>query len=124
MKVASVFHRLLKRQPEQAAAIEYSASPAPEEMLAAELPGKTYQGWRVNWDLTIRSMHSEISPHEIVILARYKRSSASIWVTAPEQSLAEVLQHGSGSLLQVKGEVKAIQGNNIYLGDCQLKFLG
>lgn len=94
----------------------------PEQLLNANLTAKLYDGCQVNWILKIQGMFNDFNPNYVVVLAVDGKSSASVWLNIDPNTCPEIYDHGSGSLLRVKGELKTVQENNIYLEKCVVEF--
>ncbi len=99
---------------------KYSQSPSPEDLLKAGLPVKKYQGMKVEWHLTIQTMHSEISRTEVLVLTSYEKQPGNIWLTVDVEKYPDIYYCGSGSKVTVKGEISNVQGNDIYVKNCEL----
>jgi len=97
------------------------ASLSPENLLKSELPEKTYHGMKMDWDLIVRNMHSEIDPNEIQVLTSFGDIPANIWINVNISQFPEILQCFSGRRIRVKGEVGKIHGQDIYLNNCQVE---
>jgi hypothetical protein len=118
----SFFQQLFKPQPRESQKPQYSTQPDPGEILQAHLPDQKYRGLLVDWNLTIQSMYSDFDPDVIVVLTSFGKSSASIWISVKGKTNPEIYDHGSGSQVNVKAMINTIQGENIYLDNCQLQF--
>lgn len=100
---------------------KYHRHPTPAELLAKEQPGKQQPGYRVAWDLTIRTFHAEISQHEIMVLATDGQGSCNVWVTVDIDDIPDILYCPSGSAILVKGEIASVRGQDIYLENCRVR---
>ncbi len=99
---------------------KYSQSPNPEEMFKSGLPEKTYQGMKVEWDLTVQNMHGEINRNEILVLTSYQKHPGNIWLTIDTEKYPDIYYCASGSKIIMRGEVTSVQGNDIYIKNCQI----
>ncbi len=99
---------------------KYNQSPSPQDVFKAGLPVKKYQGMKVEWHLTIQTMHSEISRTEVLVLTSYEKQPGNIWLTVDVEKYPDIYYCGSGSKVTVKGEIGNVQGNDIYVKNCEL----
>ncbi len=121
MNLASIGRSLfVSKQPEKKEP-KYSASPSPEDMLRARLPEKSYQGLKVAWNLTFEHLHCEISHDEVLALTTDKQQLGKIWITVDGKKYPDIYYCLPGNRVIVKGEITSIQGEDIYLKDCQLE---
>lgn len=103
---------------------QYYASPGPLEMLREGYPpGKKYLGWKVDWTLTIETMNTDINPNDIIVLTYCGDPSPNIYLTLHAGSCPEVFNYGTGCRVKVRGEVKSIHGEDIYLENCLVEFV-
>ncbi len=99
---------------------KYSQSPSPEDVFKSGQRMKKYQGIKVEWHLTIQTMHSEISRTEVLVLTSYEKQPGNIWLTVDVEKYPDIYYYGSGSKIIVKGEIGSVQGNDIYVKNCEL----
>jgi hypothetical protein len=99
---------------------EYSPSPTPEEILKSGMPGKSFQGLLVAWDLTVRNIAGEISRHEILMLTSFERIPGSIWLVVDISKFPDILHCPAGKRISVKGEITSVKDQDINLKDCQI----
>jgi len=100
---------------------KYSQSPSPEEMIKSGLSGKSYRGVKVEWNLTVRNMLDEISRNEILVLTSFEKQPGNIWLTVDVESFPDIFYCAPGSKIAMKGEITTIQGDDIYVKNCQLE---
>ncbi len=99
---------------------KYSPSPSPEEVLKSRPPKKGYEGLKVAWTLIVRDMHAGLNRNDIVVLASFEDKPGDIWLTVDTDRFPNILYCPAGSQIKVKGEITAVKGEDIYLGNCQL----
>jgi len=101
---------------------KYSPLPSPAEMFTSQLPEKSHQGRKVAWDLSIRSMHGEVSRSQLIVLTTVENSTGNIWITVDTNQFPDIYYCSSGTNIRVKGEVSLVKGEDIYLNNCQIGF--
>ncbi len=120
MNLSKIGRLLFPSKQSTNAEAKYSQSPSPEEVFKSGLPVKKFQGMKVEWPLTIQTMHSEISHTEVLVLASYEKQPGNIWLTVDVEKYPDIYYCGSGSKVTVKGEISIVQGNDIYVKNCEL----
>lgn len=117
LNIGKLFSRLDKQGNKDGI---YNTSPTPGDILRAELPVRKLVGLRVRWDLTLVNMMNDINPDELLVVASSGATGASIWIPLDLKRYPQVLRLSSRSPISVQGQIKNVQGKNIYLENCAL----
>ncbi len=100
---------------------KHKHSPDPEEMIKSSRLGKSYKGRKVAWNLTVRNMHGEISRNEVLVLTSFEGQPGNIWITVNVDQFPGIYYYAPGSKIAVKGDISGVEGNDIYVDNCQLE---
>ena len=102
---------------------KFATSSDPEEVTKLFVGRKKNAVETVAWELMLQAMYTGISPNEILLRTSYAAFPQNIWLTLKLKDYPQILNCSSGNMLKVEGQIQTIQGEDIYLENCQVEFL-
>lgn len=124
MDLPSIGKRILGSiTPKTNKTIAITGGSSPEEITKWYSSGEKHAVKKVTWELTVHAMYSDINPQEILVRTTCGGYSQNVWVPLKLSAYPEILNAPAGTRMRVQGQIRLVQGEDIYLQDCQAKFL-
>ena len=96
---------------------------SPEEITRLFSSGQKHVGKKVTWELTVQAMYSDINPQEILVRTACEGYPQNIWVPLKLSAYPEILASPAGTRMRAQGQIRMVQGEDIYLQECSIEFL-
>lgn len=85
--------------------------------------GRRHGAQKVIWQVDLRAIYTDINPREVLLRTSYGAFPQNVWVTVRLNDYPEIYTCAAGTMIKVSGQIQSIQGEDIYLENCQLEFL-
>jgi hypothetical protein len=123
MNLISVARQLFGLETQDEVIDQVAGGETPAKIVQWSAGGRRRGVKNVAWTLTIEDMYADINPQEILVRTVYDGDPHSVWVPLKLSDYPEILASPAGTRMRAQGQIRMVQGEDIYLQECSIEFL-